>query len=225
MSLAVDIRAQRGTFTLDVAFECPAGGRVAILGRNGSGKTSLVHAIAGLLPIESGSIRFGEETWLDSENRIFVAPPGRSIGVLFQELRLFPHLTVLDNIMFGLRARGIAPREAKAEAEKWLQEVGLSDRAKLLPTTLSGGEAQRVALVRAMATRPQILLLDEPLASIDQELRAPTLLLIRNLVREYEGTVLLVTHDPDLASSFVDRYILLENGRIRGQGPVSDLEA
>ena len=161
MTLYADLHVTRGTFHLDLELTVEPGEVVALLGPNGAGKSTAIRAIAGLLPVTSGEIRLGDDLW-DAPPRVFRSADQRPIGVVFQDYLLFNHLSALENVAFGLRARGTPKQTARAEAARWLETVGLSEYARTRPRSLSGGQAQRVALVRALATSPDLLLLDEP---------------------------------------------------------------
>ncbi len=151
----------RGTFHLDVALTAAPGDVVALLGPNGAGKTTALRALAGLVPLADGHLR------LDGVALDRTPPESRPVGVVFQDYLLFPHLTALDNVAFGPRCRGASKAESRARAAAWLDRMGLADHAGAKPRRLSGGQAQRVALARALATNPRLLLLDEPLAALD----------------------------------------------------------
>src|SRR5262249_55521366 len=139
---------------------------------NGAGKTTLLAALAGLLPLDDGLVILDDEVVEDPVRRIRIPAASRPVGVVFQEGRLFPHLTSLDNVAFGLRTRGQRRAEALEQAQAWLARTGVADVAKSKPAQLSGGQAQRVALARALAPNPKLLLLDEPLAAVDVGARA-----------------------------------------------------
>ncbi|TDD62985.1 ABC transporter ATP-binding protein, partial [Kribbella antibiotica] len=222
MTLYADLRVTRGSFDLDVDLTIAPGEVVALLGPNGAGKSTALRAIAGLLPLGAGRIALGDETW-DEPPRTFRPPDRRPIGVVFQDYLLFNHLTCLENVAFGLRARGVDKHEARAEAARWLETVGLSSYARTRPRALSGGQAQRVALVRALATSPDVLLLDEPLAALD----AGTTLHVRAELGQhldrFPGRTLLVTHDPLDAMVLADRLVIIENGRVVQSGTPTDI--
>ena len=165
--LHADIRLRLGELDLDVRLDLPAGSTLALLGPNGAGKTTLLRALAGLQPLDAGCIALDGRTLDDPARDVLVAPEARPVSVMFQDYLLFSHLTCLENVAFGLRARGTPRREARAAATSWLDRLDLADAAARRPSALSGGQQQRVALARALATDPALLLLDEPLAALD----------------------------------------------------------
>src|SRR5436309_2321586 len=219
MSLAATIRLGIGTLRLDVDLTAGPNEIVAILGPNGSGKTTLLKALAGLLHLDEGQVVLDSVTLEDPEAGIRVPTEQRPVGYVFQDYRLFPHLTALENMAFGLRSRGMPKGLARAHAREWLERVGLAAYAGSRPGAMSGGQAQRVALARALATDPRLLLLDEPLAALDAGGRVDVRRQIRRHLASFEGTRLIVTHDPLEAAALADRLIVLENGRVVQTGP------
>ena len=221
--LRADLVLHVGDLAVDAAISVEAGTTVALLGPNGAGKTTVLHALAGLRPIESGRIELGGVVLDDPPNRVFVPPERRRVGVVFQDLALFPHLSALDNVAFGLRARG--RRDAKQEATRWLDRLGLADCAARRPRELSGGQAQRVALARALVTEPDLLLLDEPLSALDVSTRAEARRFIRRHLGEHRGARIVVTHDPVEAAALATRVVVMENGRIVQAGTPAEIAA
>jgi molybdate transport system ATP-binding protein len=205
----------RGSFRLDVALAAAPGDVVALLGPNGAGKTTALRALAGLNPLDDGHLRLDGAT-LDS-----VPPESRPVGVVFQDYLLFPHLTALDNVAFGPRCQGATKAESRAQAQEWLDRMGLADHAGAKPRRLSGGQAQRVALARALATRPRLLLLDEPLAALDARTRLDVRAQLRRHLAEFEAVAVLVTHDPLDAMVLADRLVVIEHGRVVQEGAPS----
>ncbi|SDH06330.1 molybdate transport system ATP-binding protein [Lentzea fradiae] len=210
MTLHAELRVRRGGFDLGVDLGVERGEVVALLGPNGAGKTTALRALAGLTP--GGRVTCDGSAWdgLPAERR--------PVGVVFQDYLLFAHMSVLDNVAFGPRARGTRKAEANARALDHLRQVGLEDFAKAKPRTLSGGQAQRVALARALATSPELLLLDEPLAALDASTRLRVRSELARHLRTYEGHTLLVTHDPLDAMVLADRIVILEGGRAVQEG-------
>ncbi|GAA2406415.1 ATP-binding cassette domain-containing protein [Streptomyces coeruleofuscus] len=207
----------RGTFRLDVALTAAPGDVVALLGPNGAGKTTALRALAGLTPLTSGHLRL-DGTRLDA-----MPPESRPVGVVFQDYLLFPHLTALDNVAFGPRCRGASKAEARARAAVWLDRMGLADHAGAKPRRLSGGQAQRVAVARALATRPRLLLLDEPLAALDARTRLEVRAQLRRHLAEFEAVAVLVTHDPLDAMVLADRLVVVEHGHVVQEGAPSHI--
>jgi molybdate transport system ATP-binding protein len=225
VSLAAHVDLTLGELHLDADLEVDDRAVVAVVGPNGAGKTSLVRAIAGLLPIQRGRIVIDGTVVEDPAAGIRFPPEQRSLAVVFQEHRLFANLTALENVAFGLRARGVPKAEARARAAAWLERVGLPTVAKSRPKELSGGQAQRVALARALAAEPAVLLLDEPLAAVDASARAELRQVVREELRRYAGARLVITHDPVEAAALADRLVVIEGGRITQEGPLVDVTA
>ncbi|MBY0260609.1 ABC transporter ATP-binding protein [Methylobacterium sp.] len=199
----------------DVSLQVRPGEILALLGDSGCGKSTLLRAIAGLEQPETGTIRL--DGTLVSEDGRGVAPEARGVGLMFQDYALFPHLTVAENVRFGLHGKslqGKSAAEARAIAQARLEQVGLADRARSYPGTLSGGESQRVALARALAPGPRVLLLDEPFSNLDRRTRDQVRDDTLAVLRASGATTLLVTHDPEEALGFADRIALMRRGRI-----------
>ncbi len=213
MTLEAAVRVRRDAFTLDVDLSAAAGETVAVLGPNGAGKTTLLRALAGLDEME-GRVVLDGEVLEDTGRNVHVPAERRHAGLVFQDHVLFPHLSVLENVAFGLRAQGRA--QPAALARKWLDEAGLGDRAEAMPRALSGGQAQRVALLRALATEPKLLLLDEPLSALDVSIRAEVRRELSRQLASFQGVRLLVTHDPLEAMALADRLVVLEQGDLAG---------
>ncbi len=222
MTLYADVRVRRGAFDLSLDLTVEPGEVVALLGPNGAGKTTALRAIAGLLPLGAGRVALGNEVW-DEPPRVFRTADRRPIGVVFQDYLLFDHLSALENVAFGLRARGVDKHAARAEALRWLDAVGLASYARSRPRALSGGQAQRVALVRALATSPGVLLLDEPLAALDASTTLHVRAELGQHLSRYEGRTLLVTHDLLDAMVLADRLVIVENGRVVQEGRPTDI--
>lgn len=225
MSLEVDVAAQRGGFTLELKFAAAAGSTVAVVGPNGSGKSTLIDVLAGLVPVRRGSVVLGGRV-LERAPAVRLPPQARGLGVVFQGLALFPALTAIENVAYGLRARGAGRAEARAEAQAWLERLDVAALAERMPGELSGGQAQRVALARAMITRPPLLLLDEPISALDVTARAAARTLMAAWLAAAPETVkLVVTHDLEDARALADRMLVIDAGRVVADGPVAALLA
>lgn len=221
--LEAGIALERDGFVLDISLRIPSDRTVAVLGPNGAGKTTLVEALAGLVPIDRGSVRLGDRLLDDPAAGVFVEPAQRRIGVVFQDGMLFPHLSALENIAFGLRATGISRSEARRRSAGWLAAVGLSDLAERRPGALSGGQAQRVAFARALATDPEMLLLDEPFSALDITTRVSLRRMLREHLSGYFGPRLLITHDPTEAFLLADELVILERGSVVQTGTADEI--
>ena len=193
-----------------------AGEVLVVIGPNGAGKSTLLRAIAGLEP---GRVRMGGEEWTDLE------VPRRRVGYVFQDQSLFPHLSALDNVAFGPRARGRSRREADAAAREWLERFGIADLADRRPRELSGGQAQRVAIARALATDPDVLLLDEPFTGLDVAVQMALRIELGHHLRDFPGIALLVTHDAIDAITLADRVLVLDDGEVAQVGPPAEVAA
>jgi molybdate transport system ATP-binding protein len=224
MSLRADVGLSIGTLDLRVDVRVEPGELLAVLGPNGAGKTTLLRTIAGLVPIDGGTISVDDDA-LDSPPDVFVPPDRRPIGVVFQDYLLFEHMSALENVAFGLRATGTPKHVARAKAADWLERVGLDGAATSRPSALSGGQQQRVALARALARDPRVLLLDEPLAALDASSRGDVRRDLRRHLDSFEGMRLMVTHDPIDAYALADRVVVLERGEISQQGSLSEVTA
>jgi molybdate transport system ATP-binding protein len=195
MSISLNGSVGRGDFERSFNFTIADGEVLAITGPNGSGKSTVIHTIVGLAPLRSGQLQSDNITWDDPATKIWVAPEHRTCGVVFQDLRLFPHMNVLSNVAYGLRAHGIQKDEAIERSQKMLTRVGLPSFEKRRSTDLSGGERQRVALARALVIEPRVLLLDEPLSAVDSASRAVLRQLLPEVLGGFAGATILVTHD------------------------------
>ncbi|HEY9289361.1 MAG TPA: ABC transporter ATP-binding protein [Candidatus Dormibacteraeota bacterium] len=223
MSLDARFRTSIAGFDFDFAITAAAGQTIALLGPNGAGKTSVLRALAGLLPITDGRVVLDETVLDDVWTGVHLPPERRPIGVVFQDYLLFPHLTVADNVAFGLRARGLSRGESARQAGGWIERLGLGEYADRRPSALSGGQAQRVALARALATKPRLLLLDEPMAALDASTRVSLRRELRRQLTGYAGVRLLVTHDPVEALAMADRLLVMEGGRVVQEGLTTEV--
>ena len=225
MSLEAQLQLCIGTLHVDIDLDVQRGEMLAILGPNGAGKTTVLRALAGLLPIDDGRIAIDSKLVDDPAAGIFVPAEQRPIGVVFQDYLLFGHLSALDNVAFGMRARGTPRAEARRHAADWLERVGLADHATHRPAALSGGQAQRVALARALATGPHLLLLDEPLAALDAGARGEVRRDLRRHLQSFDGIRVMVTHDPVDAYALADRVAVMDAGRIAQLGTIAEVTA
>ena len=210
---------QRPDFPIEAALSASAGRPLALVGPNGAGKSTLLQAIAGHVPIVSGSIRLGgrEISQLPAE--------ARRVGVVFQDFLLFPHLTVTDNVAYGLRMRGSRRASARAATLPWLERFELAALAARYPHELSGGQAQRVALARALAAEPEALLLDEPMASLDVEIRDEVRAELAGYLRDFAGPTVIVTHSAADATALAADIVVLERGTVTQRGTWDSLRA
>jgi molybdate transport system ATP-binding protein len=210
-------------FILDIAITIEPGQTVALLGPNGAGKSTAVAALAGLLPLDEGHILLDQRPLDDPEADIFVPPEDRGVGVVFQDYLLFPHLSVEENVAFGLRSQKEDRGQAKNEASEWLQKFNLEHLSARKARDLSGGQAQKVALARALITNPNLLLLDEPLAALDVTTRVELRRDLADHLRRFSGPGLLITHDPTEAFLLADAINVIEEGHITQVGSADDI--
>jgi molybdate transport system ATP-binding protein len=221
--LSAAFTAAVGSFTLDLALEIAPRRPLALLGPNGSGKTTAIGALAGLVPLATGRVTVGVRALEDAEAGIFIPPEQRRVGVVFQNYLLFPHLSVLDNVAFGRRSRGEARGVARTAAGHWLERLGIAEFAFRKPRELSGGQAQRVALARALAIEPDVLLLDEPLAALDVDVREQVREELAQHIRQFTGVTIVVTHSfADVAALATD-VAVLERGQLSQCGSVREI--
>jgi molybdate transport system ATP-binding protein len=224
------IVVRRGGFVLDATLQAQAGEVVALMGPSGAGKSTLLGVLAGLTDFDEGAVRVRDRT-LDADPRRRTPPAARGVVLLGQDPRLFPHLTARENVAFGLRVRagGRGARATKAaadaEAAEWLRRVGLEDHGGKRPASLSGGQQQRVALARALATEPAVVLLDEPLTSLDTETAGDVRALLHRQLAETRTTAIVATHDAVDAVALASRLVVLEDGRVTQSGPVREVLA
>lgn len=210
-------------FVLDVELSIAAGQTVALLGPNGAGKSTAVSALAGLLRLDRGHVVLDGRALDDPGRGHFVPAERRRIGVVFQDYVLFPHLSVVDNVAFGLRSRGETRSAARESARDWVNRLGLGELENRKPGDLSGGQAQRVALARALITSPDLLLLDEPLAALDVTTRAQLRQTLADHLEGFPGPRLVITHDPTEAFLLADAICVIEDGRITQVGSPDDI--
>ena len=223
MTLRADLRCTVGDFVVEAAIDAEPGRPVVLIGPNGAGKTTLVRALAGLTPIERGTVTLDGTTLDDPPSH--VPARDRPVGVVFQDRALFDHMTALENVAFGLRARGVRTGDARHRARELLRSMDVEHRAHAKPPQLSGGEAQRVAIARAIVHEPKLLLLDEPLASLDVRARTEVRALLAKVLAGFGGVAIVVTHDPVDALTLADRVLVLERGRVTQAGPVDEIRS
>lgn len=216
MTLEIDIKLTQGDFELDVAFQAPGRGATGIFGPSGCGKTSLLRALAGLEPLRGGRIVIQGEVWHDGHRRRPTIE--RRIGYVFQEPSLFSHLSVRQNLLFGYRR--LAPGERCIEQEEVIELLGLDALLGRPVNRLSGGEAQRVAIGRALLASPRLLLLDEPLAALDQDRKAEILPFLERLHDTLSIPMLYVSHSIDEVVRLADHLLLMRDGRLTAEGPL-----
>ncbi len=206
-------------FQLDVDLQLPGSGVSVLFGHSGSGKTTLLRCIAGLQRASQGWLQISNQVWQDSERDLFLPTHKRPLGYVFQEANLFPHLTVLGNLQFGLKRIG---QTAAGDLPHILQLLGIEHLLQRMPDRLSGGERQRVAIARALALNPQILLMDEPLASLDFMRKQEILPYLARLHRELDMPVVYVTHSQQEVAQLADHLVILHEGRISAAGPAAE---
>src|SRR5262245_39566061 len=217
--LKVDIRVRAEGFALEVKFEAPPGITI-LFGPSGAGKSTTLQAIAGIIrPI--GLITLGDEVWLDSACRIDVPSHRRGVGFVFQSLALFPHLTAVENVAYGID-QTLGAAERRQRALEMLEKMKVRHAAEQRPATLSGGEAQRVALARAFARGPRLVLLDEPFSAMDRELRLGLATDLRAFADEVQVPIVHVTHYRNEARALGDRVVMFERGRVRAVGGLDE---
>jgi molybdate transport system ATP-binding protein len=221
--LRVEARHQLGDLLLDVELAVKRSECLALAGPSGAGKTSLLRVAAGLLHPEQGRVDANGETWLDTERGIDVPAEQRRCGYVFQHYALFPHLSAWQNVAYPLR--GLNREQRRARATELLERFGLAERGDARPHTLSGGERQRVAVARALARGPEVLLLDEPLSALDARTRAAAARELGGVLRDSEAPTVLVTHDFAEAAQLGDRVGIIDQGRVVQLGTPSELAA
>ena len=221
--LQATVARRRGEFRLDVAVEAPAGTTLVVVGESGAGKTTLLRLLAGLDRPDAGHIVVGGRTYFDAARRIALPPWERDIGFVTQDYTLFPHLTVHENVAFGLRALGLSRRGARGRVEAALDRMGIAALDRRRPAELSGGQQQRVALARALVTEPQLLLLDEPLSALDPTTRQAVRGELRSLLAHLSCATVFVTHSTVDATVFGDSIAVIEGGSLTQVGVRDEL--
>ncbi|HXE56871.1 MAG TPA: ABC transporter ATP-binding protein [Gemmatimonadales bacterium] len=212
--LRAELVRRLAAFTLEASIEVEPGAPLVLVGENGAGKTTVLRILAGLLPPDRGRIEVNGRVWCDTERGPVLPAARREVGYVAQDYALFPHLSVAENVAFGLRASGERGRGLRSKVGRALERFGLLELAHRRPPELSGGQAQRVALARALVTEPALLLLDEPLAALDLQTRREVRGAVRRLLAELPCLTIYVTHSPMEAMLFGERIAVLEAGRI-----------
>jgi len=209
-------------FTLDVDLPLPEKGITALFGPSGAGKTTILRCLAGLERSKKGFLSIAGEVWQDEQRGIFLPTHKRPLGLVFQEARLFPHLSVLKNLQYGMKRAGNIQGEGFESLLELLDIRPLLERA---PDSLSGGERQRVAIARALLTRPRLLLMDEPLAALDMKRKLEILPYLERLHDELSIPAIYVSHSLDEVVRLADHFVLVENGHVTANGPLTDILA
>ncbi|ELR66094.1 Molybdenum transport ATP-binding protein ModC [Photobacterium marinum] len=215
--LAINVQKQLGDLQLDVQLDLPMQGITAIFGRSGTGKTSLINVLSGLSKPDSGSIKLGEHVLFSSENRVDLPPEKRRIGYVFQDARLFPHYTVAGNLTYG------CSNKDEAHFNDVVRLLGIEALLKRYPSSLSGGEKQRVAIGRALLTKPDMLLMDEPLASLDLPRKQELMPYLEKLAKEVNTPIVYVTHSLDEILRLADHMVMLNEGKVVISGHVNSV--
>ncbi len=222
--LALSVSKRLGGFELAAELTLPATGVTALFGASGSGKTSLLRLIAGLDRPDSGSIRLAGEALVDTRRKVFIAPHRRRLGVVFQEARLFPHYRVRGNLTYGMPRKNRKRHDAQGpDFDAIVALLGIEALLERLPGTLSGGEARRVAIGRALLSEPRMLLLDEPLSGLDAPRKRELIRYIGQLAKRIDIPILFVSHAPEELTAIADHLVVLEHGRVRAQGRLEEL--
>jgi molybdate transport system ATP-binding protein len=223
--LRIDGGVVRGAAQVTLNLAVAPGETLALVGPNGAGKSTTLDLVAGLLALDRGTVEIAGLLVDSAIEGVFVPPERRGVGMVFQHYNLFQHLSVFDNVAFGLQVRGRSTGEVEEVATRWIDRLQLGPLVDRRPSELSGGQAQRVAIARALAVDPEVLLLDEPMAALDLEAKAELRELLADVLGRHGGPAVVVTHDPADAELLADRVGVLEGGRLRQLGTVADLRA
>ncbi|MDB5962095.1 MAG: molybdenum transporter, ATP-binding protein [Massilia sp.] len=219
--IAAAFSLTRGNFDMQIDLALPPRGVSALFGPSGSGKTTILRAIAGLDHHAHGRVVVGGEVWQDRQRRVFVPPHKRSIGYVFQEASLFPHLSVAGNLEFARKRAGGGAADSAAVQQRAVGLLGIGHLLARRATDLSGGERQRVAIARALLTRPRLMLLDEPLASLDGKRKEEVLPYLESMQRELGIPMIYVSHSTEEVARLADHVVLLDAGKVLASGPVA----
>jgi len=221
--MRIELRKRLGSFFVDVQFSVKDSGVTALFGRSGAGKTSVINMVAGLIPPDEGLIEVNGNTLFDSQRSIDIPPEKRRCGYVFQDGRLFPHLTVKSNLVYGMK---LVPRVKRyVQYDQIVDLLGIRHLLERMPAKLSGGEKQRVAIGRALLTSPRVMLMDEPLASLDVERKDELLPFIARLPQELSIPILYVSHSIEEIMNLAETAIVLDDGHISAEGPPVELLA
>ena len=212
--LQMSVRLARRDFLMEIELELEPGERLALVGPSGAGKTSILKLVAGLIPPDTGTIRIADRTVFDSHGRIDLPPESRNCGYVPQDYSLFPHLTALENVGFGIL--NVKAAERRRRSGELLEQLGIGALADVNPSGLSGGEQQRVALARALATEPKAFLLDEPLSALDPATRDQALPVLEEVLVKAGVPALIVTHSRQEAQRLADSTVIIERGQVSG---------
>ncbi|MGZ5075443.1 MAG: molybdenum ABC transporter ATP-binding protein [Methylobacter sp.] len=212
-----------GDFKLDVDLQLPGTGITVLFGQSGSGKTTLLRCVAGLQHAPQGKLQINGHIWQDSERGVFLPTHKRSLGYVFQEANLFPHLTVRDNLHYGLKR--IKHNSGTVKLDQTVELLGIGHLMQRMPNHLSGGERQRVAIARALAMNPEILLMDEPLASLDFKRKQEILPFLSRLHQELDIPVLYVTHSQQEVAQLADHLVIMDQGRTLASGSLTETQS
>ncbi len=223
MTLEVNVAKKLRDIELDVSFTVEKGEILALIGENGCGKTTVLNIVSGLMAPDRGTIRLDGVPLFDSVERIDVPPEARNMGYMFQNFALFPHLSVYDNVAFGLRARKMPAPQVEKKVRHALEQRGLWELRDEKSTRLSGGQKQKVALSRALVIDPCVLLLDEPLSSLDAETQVAMRVELRSYIKELGMPCIMVTHNVKDAMEISDRVCVIEKGKIKIMGSPRDV--
>lgn len=222
--LDAHVVVRRPEHTVDVGLRADPGDVIALIGPNGAGKSTLVRALAGIVPLSDGHVRVAGRTW-EAPGSPRLEARHREVGMVFQSGLLFPHLTALGNVAFGPRSRGVRRRVAEQRARGWLERLGVADLADRRPDQLSGGQAQRVSVARALAVEPSLLLLDEPLSALDVGVATALRLELARHLTGFHGVAVLVTHDALDAMTVANRVLVLDDGTVAQDGTPAEVSA
>jgi len=222
--LEAAIKKQLRDFSLDLTLRVENGEILVLMGDNGAGKSTTLNILAGLVCPDSGKIRINGSAVCDTAEGVDIPVEHRKTGYVFQRSAVFPHLTVAENVAFGLRAQHRDPAFTDMQVSRWLERMNIRDLAGVKASGLSGGQKQRVALARALATEPSLLMLDEPFSGLDTESRRSVKEVVRQIIAELKVPCIMVTHRPGDARDTGDRICRIVRGQIVWEGPVGELK-